>query len=109
MILMVLGSIVLWPVDPDRSGGGGCFRRGRPRLGVSLHRTPEGRCGGQESGSVVWTTLKELGVIVRESSFLTAKTSAMVCWLFIGSGIFSAAFALLGGQDVVENWVLSLG
>jgi TRAP-type mannitol/chloroaromatic compound transport system permease large subunit len=33
----------------------------------------------------------------------------MVCWLFVGSSIFSAAFALLGGQTLVENWVLSLG
>jgi len=32
----------------------------------------------------------------------------MVCWLFVGSSIFSAAFALLGGQGVVERWVLSL-
>jgi TRAP-type mannitol/chloroaromatic compound transport system permease large subunit len=46
---------------------------------------------------------------VRESVFLTAKTSAMVCWLFVGSSIFSAAFALLGGQEIVERWVLSLG
>ena len=41
--------------------------------------------------------------------FLTAKTSAMVCWLFVGSSIFSAAFALLGGQEIIERWVLSLG
>ena len=46
---------------------------------------------------------------VRESTYLTAKTSAMVCWLFVGSSIFSAAFALLGGQNIVEAWVLSLG
>jgi TRAP-type mannitol/chloroaromatic compound transport system permease large subunit len=46
---------------------------------------------------------------VRESVFLTAKTSAMVCWLFVGSSIFSAAFALLGGQEIIERWVLSLG
>ena len=46
---------------------------------------------------------------VRESAYLTAKTSAMVCWLFVGSSIFSAAFALLGGQSIVETWVLSLG
>ena len=46
---------------------------------------------------------------VRESVFLTAKTSAMVCWLFVGSSIFSAAFALLGGQEMIERWVLSLG
>src|SRR5437764_12492128 len=32
----------------------------------------------------------------------------MVCWLFVGSAIFSAAFALLGGQEIVERWVLSL-
>ncbi len=46
---------------------------------------------------------------VKESTFLTAKTSAMVCWLFVGSSIFSAAFALLGGQEVIERWVLSMG
>ena len=45
---------------------------------------------------------------VKESVLLTAKTSAMVCWLFVGSAIFSAAFALLGGQELVEHWVMSL-
>ncbi len=45
---------------------------------------------------------------VKESVLLTAKTSAMVCWLFVGSAIFSAAFALLGGQELVEKWVLSM-
>jgi TRAP-type mannitol/chloroaromatic compound transport system permease large subunit len=49
-----------------------------------------------------------LGAIVRESVFLTARTTAMVCWLFVGSSIFSAAFALLGGQALIEDWVLSL-
>jgi TRAP-type mannitol/chloroaromatic compound transport system permease large subunit len=33
----------------------------------------------------------------------------MVCWLFVGSSIFSASFALLGGQELIERWVLSLG
>jgi TRAP-type mannitol/chloroaromatic compound transport system permease large subunit len=46
--------------------------------------------------------------VVKESVFLTAKTTAMVCWLFVGSSIFSAAFALLGGQAIIERWVLSL-
>ena len=46
--------------------------------------------------------------VVKESVFLTAKTSAMVCWLFVGSAIFSAAFALLGGQELIENWVMSM-
>ena len=44
---------------------------------------------------------------VKESVFLTAKTTAMVCWLFVGSALFSAVFALLGGQQLVEHWVLS--
>jgi tripartite ATP-independent transporter DctM subunit len=48
-------------------------------------------------------------VHIKESTFLTARTSAMVCWLFIGSGIFSAVFAYLGGQAYVEQFVLSLG
>jgi len=45
---------------------------------------------------------------VKESVFLTAKTTAMVCWLFIGSALFSGVFAILGGQSLVEQWVLSL-
>jgi len=46
---------------------------------------------------------------LRESVYLTARTSAMVCWLFIGSYIFSAVFGYLGGQSVVEEFVKSLG
>jgi TRAP-type mannitol/chloroaromatic compound transport system permease large subunit len=45
---------------------------------------------------------------VKQSMFLTAKTTAMVCWLFVGSALFSAVFALLGGQHLVEKWVLAL-
>jgi TRAP-type mannitol/chloroaromatic compound transport system permease large subunit len=45
---------------------------------------------------------------VKESVFLTAKTTSMVCWLFVGSALFSAVFALLGGQSLVEKWILSL-
>ncbi len=45
---------------------------------------------------------------VKQSAFLTAKTTAMVCWLFVGSALFSAVFAILGGQQLVEHWVLSL-
>ena len=44
----------------------------------------------------------------KEAVFLTAKTTAMVCWLFVGSAIFSAVFAILGGQALIEQWVLSL-
>ncbi|MDM4768083.1 TRAP transporter large permease subunit [Pelomonas sp. SE-A7] len=45
---------------------------------------------------------------IKEAVFLTAKTTAMVCWLFVGSALFSAVFALLGGQALVEQWVLKL-
>jgi TRAP-type mannitol/chloroaromatic compound transport system permease large subunit len=44
----------------------------------------------------------------KEAVFLTAKTTAMVCWLFVGSALFSAVFAILGGQALLERWVLSL-
>jgi TRAP-type mannitol/chloroaromatic compound transport system permease large subunit len=44
----------------------------------------------------------------KEAVFLTAKTTSMVCWLFVGSAIFSAVFALLGGQALIEKWVLSM-
>jgi TRAP-type mannitol/chloroaromatic compound transport system permease large subunit len=46
--------------------------------------------------------------VLKESVFLCAKTSAMVCWLFVGSGMFAAAFALLGGQEIVDTWVKSM-
>ncbi|MFG1428441.1 TRAP transporter large permease [Roseixanthobacter glucoisosaccharinicivorans] len=45
---------------------------------------------------------------LKESVFLTARASAMVCWLFVGSAVFSAVFALLGGQRVVEEFILAL-
>ena len=45
---------------------------------------------------------------LKQSVFLTAKTTAMVCWLFIGSALFSGVFAILGGQQLVETWVLGL-
>jgi tripartite ATP-independent transporter DctM subunit len=45
---------------------------------------------------------------LKESVFLTARTSAMVCWLFVGSAIFSSVFGYLGGQDLVEQFFKSL-
>jgi TRAP-type mannitol/chloroaromatic compound transport system permease large subunit len=45
---------------------------------------------------------------IKEAVFLTAKTTSMVCWLFVGSALFSAVFALLGGQGLIEQWVLSM-
>jgi TRAP-type mannitol/chloroaromatic compound transport system permease large subunit len=109
MILAVLGSIVFGLATPSEAaavgGFGGFVLAAIYRfIGNWRERGPR----GARRGGVTWKTVKELGNIVKESAFLTAKTSAMVCWLFVGSGIFSAAFALLGGQEVIEHWVLSM-
>jgi tripartite ATP-independent transporter DctM subunit len=86
MILAVLGSIVFGFATPT-----------------------EAAALGSAGGFILAAAYKQLNfAVVKESVFLTAKTSAMVCWLFVGSSIFSAAFALLGGQNLVEQWVLSL-
>lgn len=46
--------------------------------------------------------------MLKESVYLTARASAMVCYLFIGSWTFSSVFALLGGQQVIENFILGM-
>jgi tripartite ATP-independent transporter DctM subunit len=45
---------------------------------------------------------------LKESVFLTARTTAMVCWLFVGSFMFSAVFAYLGGHEPIEKFVLAM-
>lgn len=45
---------------------------------------------------------------VKESVFLTAKATAMVCWMFVGSWTFASVFSYLGGHDIIEHWVLAL-
>ncbi|WP_424205858.1 TRAP transporter large permease [Sulfuricaulis sp.] len=109
MILAVLGSIVFGLATPTEAAAvgafGGCILAVVYRFIAHWQEADPKR---RNIGAMVWSTIKELGVIVRESSYLTAKTSAMVCWLFVGSAIFSAAFALLGGQEIIETWVLSL-
>ncbi|HYS16830.1 MAG TPA: TRAP transporter large permease subunit, partial [Candidatus Binatia bacterium] len=72
-----------------------------------------GSIGGTLLGTVapgLWylRTSPELRRNLKESTFLTAKTTAMVCWLFVGSALFSAVFALHGGQGLIERWVLSM-
>ncbi|MEN7528112.1 MULTISPECIES: TRAP transporter large permease subunit [unclassified Cupriavidus] len=86
MILAVLGSIVFGLATPTEAAAVGS-------LGGALLAAAYGQLNY---------------TVVRDSVFLTVKTSAMVCWLFVGSSIFSAAFALLGGQALVEQWVLSM-
>ncbi|WP_299640245.1 TRAP transporter large permease subunit [uncultured Ruegeria sp.] len=45
---------------------------------------------------------------VKQSVFLTAKATAMVCWLFVGSWTFASIFSYLGGHDVIEHWVVGM-
>ena len=45
---------------------------------------------------------------LRESVFLTARTSAMVCWLFVGSATFASIFAYLGGNVIIKEFVLGM-
>ena len=86
LILSVLGSIVLGLATPTEAAAMGAL-----------------------GGMLLAAAYRRLNLtVLKESVFLTAKTSAMVCWLFVGSAIFSAAFALLGGQALVEEWVLGM-
>jgi len=87
LILAVLGSIIFGIATPTEAAAVGSL--GAILLGLAYRQ-------------LNWERLKE-------AVFLTARTSAMVCWLFVGSALFSAVFALLGGQEVIETWVLSLG
>jgi TRAP-type mannitol/chloroaromatic compound transport system permease large subunit len=109
LILAVLGSIVFGLATPAEAAAVGAF--GGFVLVMIYRFIGEWRAapaGGRRVIPVTLGTLRQFGSIIKDSSFLTARTSAMVCWLFVGSGIFSAAFALLGGQELVEKWVLSL-
>ena len=109
LILAVLGSIVFGLSTPSEAAAVGAFGGFVLAGDLSFHRQlARSAAAGEQRQGVIGKTVRQLGTIVKESSFLTAKTSAMVCWLFVGSGIFSAAFALLGGQEVIEKWVLSL-
>jgi TRAP-type mannitol/chloroaromatic compound transport system permease large subunit len=108
LILAVLGSIVFGLATPAEAAAVGAFGgfvlTVVYRFSDHWRKVPKGR----PKWSAAISSGKELGPILKESSFLTAKTTAMVCWLFVGSAVFSAAFALLGGQELVEKWVLSL-
>ena len=51
-------------------------------------------------GSLNWEMLKQ-------SVYLTAKATAMVCWLFVGSWTFASVFSYLGGHEIIETFILS--
>jgi len=86
LIISVLGSILMGLATPAEAAAIGAFG------GLFLAFCYK---------SLNWTTLKQ-------SIFLTAKTSAMVCWLFVGSWTFASIFSYLGGHSLIEHWVLAL-
>ena len=86
LILAVLGSILLGLATPAEAAAIGAFG------GLFLAFCYK---------ALNWKTLKE-------SIFLTAKTTAMVCWLFVGSWTFASVFSYLGGHSVVEHWILGM-
>ncbi len=86
LIASVLGSILMGLATPSEAAAMGSL--GSVILAIAYR-------------AFTWQKLKE-------SVFLTARTSAMVCWLFVGSYIFSSVFGYLGGQTVVEEFVKSL-
>jgi tripartite ATP-independent transporter DctM subunit len=86
LIASVLGSIIMGLATPSEAAAMGSL--GSIILAVAYR-------------AFTWQKL-------RDSVFLTARTSAMVCWLFVGSYIFSSVFGYLGGQSVVEEFVKSL-
>jgi len=86
LILSVLGSILLGLATPAEAAAIGAFG------GLFLAFCYK---------ALNWKTLKE-------SIFLTAKTTAMVCWLFVGSWTFASVFSYLGGHSIIEHWVIGM-
>ncbi|MBL22428.1 MAG: C4-dicarboxylate ABC transporter [Rhodospirillaceae bacterium] len=86
LILSVLGAILFGLATPSEAAAVGA-------LGGLLLAT----C----YRALSWERLKE-------SVYLTVRTSAMVCWLFVGSWTFASVFSYLGGHDIIKDFVLSM-
>jgi tripartite ATP-independent transporter DctM subunit len=86
LILAVLGSIMFGLATPTEAAAVGAL--GAMLLAAAYR-------------SLTWKGL-------RESVFLTARTSAMVCWLFVGSATFASVFAYLGGNVMIKDFVLGM-
>jgi tripartite ATP-independent transporter DctM subunit len=86
LIMGVLGSILAGIATPAEAAGVGSF--GGLVL-AAIYR------------ALTWQRLKE-------AVYLTARTSAMVCWLFVGSWTFASVFSYLGGHELIEHWIVGL-
>jgi tripartite ATP-independent transporter DctM subunit len=82
LIILVLGTILGGFATPAEAAGVGAFGS---LVMAYFYKT------------LTWKSFKE-------SVFLTAKTSAMIMWLFIGSWTFASVFSYLGGHEVFENF-----
>jgi TRAP-type mannitol/chloroaromatic compound transport system permease large subunit len=58
------------------------------------------------AGMMMWRIVDQDKL--RESIYLTVRTSAMVCWLFVGSWTFASVFSYLGGEELISEFVLGL-
>jgi len=77
---------------------------------VGLATPTEGAAFGAFGGLVLAAAYRRLNLAtLKESVFLTMRTSAMVGWLLIGSSLFSGVFALLGGSKLLGQFVNGLG
>jgi tripartite ATP-independent transporter DctM subunit len=85
LIAAVLGAILLGLATPSEAAAMGSL--GAILLAAAYR-------------ALTWEKLKE-------SVFLTARTSAMVCWLFVGAYIFTSVFGWLGGHHVVEDFMVN--
>jgi len=86
LILAVLGSIIAGLATPTEAAAVGAF--GSILLAAAYR-------------ALTWERLKE-------SIYLTTRTSAMVCWLFVGSWTFSSVFSYLGGHEMIRDFVQHL-
>jgi tripartite ATP-independent transporter DctM subunit len=69
----------------------------------------EGAALGALGGLVLAAAHRRLSFgMLRESVFLTVRTSAMVGWLLVGSSIFAATFARLGSGQIIADFVTGM-
>src|SRR5437867_361059 len=69
----------------------------------------EGAALGALGGLLLAALHERLSIgMVKESFFLTVRAASMVGWLLVGSSIFAAVFARLGGSAVISTFVTNL-
>ncbi len=57
-------------------------------------------------GYMAWRGIDKKAL--KESVYLSVRTSAMVCWLFVGSWTFASVFSYLGGHTIIEEFIIGM-